>query len=492
MLRLEIVTLSLCMPAAGASLSGIVVENRTGRPLARTQVNVEPISGTSTDGVMHSITDSAGHFLFPNLTAGSFHVIARRKDFVQGRYGQRGWDLPATPVVLGENDNHAIEIRLQRPGSISGEIYDENRIGLSECPVYAFRLDKRIRVVASGETDDRGRYRIAGLQPGQYLIGTSARVLPGNRSLLPTFFGQTASATAARSVDVKLEEETTDVSIEPLAGQLGALRVIAPGATSVSLLTDFGRAEGQPSPAGVYQFGGLAPGTYELLAEGASGNIPVAAWERVAIGGETRSVTLQLGPAPVLRVACRDRHDQPLPPQLVSVFLRRRDTIDDPPLRVNCGDAATLTPGDWTFTPVTPSNFYLAEVADVRAGDGAYEFTVSPRQQRELMLVLSSRPAVLFGKVTAPDGAPAIGAPVFLRALEADAAARVGGSRYSQADRNGEYRFDGLGPGNYEVISSFQLRQGDLAAWRNGQGLTVELVERQEKILDLNLTSLSR
>ena len=78
------------------------------------------------------------------------------------------------------------------------------------------------------------------------------------------------------------------------------------------------------------------------------------------------------------------------------------------------------------------------------------------------MLSLSSRPALLRGKVAAPDGAPAIGAPVFLRALDADVAARTGASRYSQADCNCEYRFAGLGPGIYDVISPFQLRQGDL------------------------------
>ena len=59
------------------------------------------------------------------------------------------------------------------------------------------------------------------------------------------------------------------------------------------------------------------------------------------------------------------------------MFLRRRDAIDYLPLRVNFGDAATLTPGEWTFTPLTPSSFHLAEVQDVRPGDGAYEFTVS-------------------------------------------------------------------------------------------------------------------
>ena len=137
-----------------------------------------------------------------------------------------------TPVVLGENDNHAIEIRLQWPGSVSGEVYDENRVGLSECPVYVFRLDKRIRVVASGETDDRGRYRIRAATrpiPDRHLRAGVA----WQSQLLPTFSGQTASATAARSVEARLEEETADVSIEPLAGQLGALRVIAPGATSV-------------------------------------------------------------------------------------------------------------------------------------------------------------------------------------------------------------------------------------------------------------------
>jgi hypothetical protein len=479
-------------PVRGAALRGIVVENGTGRPLARTEVNIEPVQGTSTDGRLHVLTDSAGHFAFSNLTAGSYHLIARRKGFVVGRYGQRGYDMPGTPVVLGEKDEYAVEMRLARLGSVAGDIHDENRVGLGEYSVYAFRLDKRIRPVASAETDDRGRFRISGLPPGRYLIGTPARVLPGNRSLLPTYFGQTTSALEARWIEVRAEEEAADVSIEPLPGQLGGVRVIAPLATRVSLLTDVGRAEVRPSPNGSFDFGGLAPGTYEVLAEGVSGDQPIAAWERVAVGGDVRTVTLQLGPAPTLQVSCRDRYDQPVPPQLVSVFLRPRESVDDPPQRLNCGETATVLPGDWTFTPFTPPNFYLADVLDVRAADGSYEFNVAPKQRRELVLNLSSRPALIRGKVLAPDGAPAIGAPVFLRALEADVAARIGPARFSQADHNGEYRFDGLAPGTYEIVASFQLKQGDLSAWRTGAGRTVTVAERQELTFEVELTSLYR
>jgi hypothetical protein len=477
-------------PAGAAALRGIVVENATGRPLARTQVNIEPVQGTATDGVLQSMTDSGGRFAFSSLTAGSYHLVARRKGFLPAKYGQRGYDMPGTPVVLGEKDEHSVEVRLARLGAVAGDIHDENGVGLPEYSVYAFRLDKRIRPAASGETDDRGRFRISGLAPGRYLIGTAARVLAGGRSLLPTFFGQTASALEARWVEVRPEEEAGSVSIEPLPGQLGVIRVLAPLATRVSLLTDFGRAEGRASPNGYYDFGGLAPGTYEVLAEGFSGNQPIAAWERVAVGGEVKTVTLRLGPAPVLTVACRDRHEQPVPPQLVSVFLRPRDTQEDPPLRLNCGETATLQPGDWTFTPFTPNNFYLADVLEVRSAEGVYEFSLMPRQRRELVLNLSSRPALIRGKVLAPDGAPAIGAPVFLRALESDVAARTGPPRYSQADHNGEFRFDGLPPASYEIVSSFQLKLGELGAWRPGMGRTVTVSEREEETIEVELMTL--
>jgi hypothetical protein len=478
-------------PAGAAALRGIVVENATGRPLARTDVNVEPVRGAATDGVLHSITDSAGRFAFPNLTSGSYHLVARRKGFLPARYGQRGYDMPGTPVVLGDKDEHAVEVRLARLGAVVGDIHDENQVGLPEFSVYAFRLDKRIRPVASGVTDDRGRFRISGLAPGRYLIGTAARVLAGGRSLLPTFFGQTASALEARWVEVRPEEEAGPASIEPLPGELGGIRVLAPLATRVSLLTDFGRAEGRVSPSGFYDFGGLAPGTYEVLAEGVAGDQPLAAWERVAVGGGVKTLTLQLGPAPTLTVACRDRHDQPVPPQLVSVFLKPREAHEDPPLRLNCGESATLQPGDWTFTPFTPNNFYLADVLDVRAADSAYEFTLMPRQRRELVLNLSSRPALIRGKVRAPDGGPAIGAPVFLRALESDVAARTGATRYSQSDHNGEFRFDGLPPGGYEIVSSCQLKLGELGAWRPGLGRTATVSEREEETLEVELMTLN-
>jgi hypothetical protein len=492
-LRLQILFLIVTIftfCADAAVLRGIVVENRTGRPLSRTQVFLEPVQGTSTDEKFHTTTDGTGHFVFPNLTAGSFQVVARREHFVPARYGQRGWELPGTPVVLAADGEFSAELRMSRPGAINGEIRDPNGVGLPDYSVYAFLIESRIRMAASAQTDDRGQFRIGGLRPGRYLVGTAARALSNGESLLPTFFGQVTSALEARWVEVRLDEETPGADIQPLPGQLGAIRAWATGATRVSLVTDIGRAEGKPGPGSRFDFGGLAPGTYELLAEGGALGGPTSAWARVAVGGAITDVTLELGPSPTISVECTDVHRQPVPPQLVSIFLRRREEPESTAIRLNCGEQGVLTPGNWSFTTQVPTNFYLSGV-DATPAEGAFEFQLYSKQARALALTLSSKPALLRGKVLASDGAPAIGAPVFLRSIEPDVAARVGPSRYWQADQKGEYRFDGLPPGRYEVISSFSLKIDRLAAWYPGLGRVIQLQEGRETALDLELTRLN-
>jgi hypothetical protein len=74
--------------------------------------------------------------------------------------------------------------------------------------------------------------------------------------------------------------------------------------------------------------------------------------------------------------------------------------------------------------------------------------------------------------------------------VDREVAARIGPPRYWQADHKGEYRFDGLAPGRYEVISSFSLKMGRLSAWSAGRGRIISLEEGREMSLDLELTNL--
>jgi hypothetical protein len=66
----------------------------------------------------------------------------------------------------------------------------------------------------------------------------------------------------------------------------------------------------------------------------------------------------------------------------------------------------------------------------------------------------------------------------------------VGGPKFSITDAEGRFRFDGLPPGRYEAISSFDLKINDLSAWNGGAGVRVEVAEGQQREIDLRVERL--
>ena len=107
-------------------------------------------------------------------------------------------------------------MRARRLGVISGRVLDENQIGLSNVTVYAYRTGSKLRLAQSAVTDDRGAYRVVGLEPGRYLIRTGAMELEDRRSLLPTYFGQSPKAQGATPVESQLDREVGRIDLEPL------------------------------------------------------------------------------------------------------------------------------------------------------------------------------------------------------------------------------------------------------------------------------------
>src|SRR5215216_3266949 len=157
-----------------ATIRGIVLDQYTGRPLARSIVTLESIQGYGSPKTSVR-TGSTGQFVFTSLNAGAYLLSAARPNFATWRYGQKFWNAPGMPIFLTEDAAPYLDLRLHRLAAISGTIWDENEIGIAEQEVYAYRNTKPPTLSARGRTDDRGIYRIGGLNPGQYLIRAGAK-----------------------------------------------------------------------------------------------------------------------------------------------------------------------------------------------------------------------------------------------------------------------------------------------------------------------------
>ncbi len=471
------VWLALAAPAAAAVITGTVSEFRSGRVLARSRVTIESAPGSGSDVNRSAFADAAGAFQFANLPAGAYLLRAERRGFATARFGESAAAKSGTPVVVTADGGFTADIRMRKLGVITGEVQDENRVGLAEFEVGVYRAGSPPRFVASTYTDDRGVFRVSNLEPGTYYVRSEARELEGQQGLLPTYLGQALRASEARTVAVALDDEAAGLRIEPIPGRLSALggTLSGPVPATVSLQTDAGLRTAQVAPGGSFRFPQLVPGTYDLMAQSTDAERAYSAYLRVEMSSGDRMVNVQLVPSPVVRLRCESRGGRDI--ESVSTFVRRREPLDDQLRRLSCGASLTLSPGRWEIGTMTPPSLYVASYGNARSGENSYEFSLGPGEERELTLALRSTPGAVSGKVLADGGGPAAGVPVCLYPLDAELRSRLGGIVRTRTTDSGDFRFGGLAPGRYELLSSFSLEEAHPMTWPVGQGKILSLEE---------------
>src|ERR1035437_3806142 len=251
-----------------AIIKGSVVENQTGKALARTLVSIQPVPGSA--GPTGTVrTNSYGMFEFVDLPAGAYLVHAARRGFMAAQFGQKNWRAAGQPVVLDKDQSTFLSIRLPRFSSISGIIVDENDVGLPEHEVVAMSNTRPPRMMAKAQADDRGMYRISGLDPGTYLVRTVGRTYEEG-GYLPTFYRDTARVDKAGMVDTLLDQDTANIKVRPFPGKLftisGIVMTNPQGSTAtVTLVSDVSRET--LTTTGAFQFFSKPPGPYEILIE---------------------------------------------------------------------------------------------------------------------------------------------------------------------------------------------------------------------------------
>ena len=162
-----------------ATLTGIVVADDTGRPVERALVTVRGIAPAFAEVAS---TDAEGRFAVSGLPADDVTVTATKTTYLTAYYG--GHDLvrgPAVPFTLSNGTARDITVRLARGAVIAGTV-----TGPTGRPQAGVRLSVRQSRVVGGTrrlvgglrgqgspTDDKGRYRIWGLPPGEYVVGAT-------------------------------------------------------------------------------------------------------------------------------------------------------------------------------------------------------------------------------------------------------------------------------------------------------------------------------
>jgi hypothetical protein len=166
-------------PVTGTGvISGTVLTEGTGAPVRRARVN---LSATELRGSRSATTSDEGVFSFSSLPPGRYTLSASKPGYVNITYGARRAGRPGTPIQLadGQKLQKAI-ISLPKGSVVTGVVIDESGEPSPGTQVRVMRAvmrtgERTYEQAGQDQTDDRGIYRIYGLQPGDYIVNAMPR-----------------------------------------------------------------------------------------------------------------------------------------------------------------------------------------------------------------------------------------------------------------------------------------------------------------------------
>ncbi|SPE43071.1 conserved hypothetical protein [Candidatus Sulfopaludibacter sp. SbA3] len=466
-------------------------------------MTAQPIGGTPGPASRVN-TNSNGSFEFTTLHAGAYIITASRKNFAPTQYGQKDFRSAGLPIILDEASSTFLNIRLPRLGTISGRVVDENDVGMPNHDVVIYRNTRPPQMLSRLRADERGAFRFYGLDPGSYVVRTVAREYEEG-SYLPTFAKETTILEDARVTEVNLDQEVNNFDVSPKQGRVYKIEgEVLPGrqptAVNLTMASDMGREEVQTGKS--FRFPPVAPGEYELYAEGPGDG----SYNCFMLGGymplpvRDRDLTDIQMPVPCVRetqLSVTDKGGQYISPQRVQLLARRKDLAGvgeskSLPIAIS---RVQLPPGRFELLLKPPPNYCVvgfsyfgarAEITDKGRPDGWNEILAG--SGGTLRFTLSSTPGTMHGLVSGLSHEPVEGAPVYLEGYDPDQRKRVTELQVARTDSRGQYQFTTLAPGSYRVLATFEFQYPDAAAMERSGAKVVAVQEGKDTLQDLDLS----
>jgi uncharacterized protein (DUF2141 family) len=179
-------------PKGTGAISGVVADATTGKPIEGAIVGLGVTTGGSIILTLpRMVTDAKGRFLFRDLAPSTkYYIRASCVGYAPARFGASGprvvsdrvSDLEITTAddivtisVAADQWVSDLQVKLWRPGSITGRITDERGepvVGVAVRGFSSVLIAGHSQFVGSDvvTTDDRGEYRLANLMPGKYAV----------------------------------------------------------------------------------------------------------------------------------------------------------------------------------------------------------------------------------------------------------------------------------------------------------------------------------
>ena len=299
-------------PKGDLSIRGSVVDGTTRAPIRRALVHAN-----CANGGFAALSDGSGSFEITGLLRGFCEINAEKPGYVAQS------DMDSIQLERSRND---VVVTMTPGAMVTGRAVDNAGDPVERAWVQAFQshviLGKRRMGMRYGAfTNDLGRYRLTGLDPGQWFLRVSpipdTRKQAGLQSSAPPpgvawepiyYGGATSEKTAA---PIKLSAATTfeadfTVALEPGYSITGKLEGFLPNQDAdVQLLRT---VDNDNIASAVYNFStgrfsirDVPPGSYYLRATSGSEGNRVRAFQTVEVSGDIRNLTLSLLPGTDIR-----------------------------------------------------------------------------------------------------------------------------------------------------------------------------------------------
>jgi hypothetical protein len=171
-------------PQEPASIEGIVLSDATGQPLRRAQVELR--AAEAANGGLVQTTGESGAFAFPKVTPGRYSITVVRDGYIRQTAGRRdAYKMPPIFSVHAGDVIRSFTFRMTPWAVVSGKVKFDDAEPAVNVTIQLYREFYSLgrhgyALAATTKTDDRGDYRVHGLESGAYYVAAlyQAPLLP--------------------------------------------------------------------------------------------------------------------------------------------------------------------------------------------------------------------------------------------------------------------------------------------------------------------------
>ena len=483
-------------PEEPASIGGVVLSDATGQPLRRAQVELRPAEAAN--GGLIQTTDESGEFAFPRVTPGRYRITILRDGYIRQMAGRVGaYKMP--PIFsVHSGDASRFTFRMTPWAVVSGKVkFDDAEpavnVAVQLYREYYSRGRHGYALAASTRTDDRGDYRVHGLEPGAYYVAAlyQAPALPANAteqrrpdssgnlsselSYAVTFFPEVQKLADAVAVRLTPGQEVAGIDIfltlvhtVRIHGRVGSALSgkVVPEPSITLRWNDPDNTGSVSAPVNItfdaehnFEIKGVTTGPYLVITTAVDNGQALSARTPVSVAdADVANLDIVIGPEQIWKGKVRIEDDDSTPLSGLQVSLEPRRTTA-PVTRATVDENGNFS---LPFVPQETYDLFLANAPEgaylksVRVGNFdrlATGLESEPGGDPPAMeVVLSMRGGGVNGRAVTTDPAVvASGATVML--IPDPQVGRVQSYGTTYADEFGNFLANGLAPGNYVLLA---------------------------------------